>query len=198
MSPTFDKALATLRVRTADYGVAVRQQDLDAETPAVFDGPTITLNTGCDDESSCYYLVHSLGSIVEWSLGPEASAAVYDELRRAKKVKDREPQRFEAALARFLDFEEVASEYAVWILNDTGNAGLVDPYTVFARADADAMVQFHREGVAPVWREFFPRWKAQAARGERVIRPYRPRPVPPFVPARIRPQEVVQEVDGKP
>jgi hypothetical protein len=194
----FEQALARLQRRSEAYGVKVLERGLDPETPAVFDGPTITLNTGTDVQSRCYYLVHSLGSIVEWSVRPADSRAVYDELRRSKAVKGRDPARFEAALAGFLAFEEVASEYAVWILPETGNSELVQPYTTFARADADAMVRFHREGVAPVWRDFFPAWQAQAARGERKVHPYRPRAVPPFVPVRIEPQEVVQEVDGDP
>lgn len=198
MSSSFNRALAILQQRCGEYGVEVRVRELDEETPAVFDGLGITLSTRIDTESRCYYLVHSLGSIVEWSLDLEASRGVYGELREAKKVKEREPSRFEAALAGFLQFEEVASQYAVWILGDTGHSELVDPYTVFARADAEAMVRFHREGVAPVWTEFFPAFKAQVASGERIVRPYTPARVPPFEPVEIPKQDVVKEEDGKP
>jgi hypothetical protein len=194
---TFDTALDALRRRAEAYGIAVRTARLDAEEPAVFTGLDITLNDTCDTESSVYYLVHSIGSIVEWSLRPDHSKGIYSELRRAKRTKDKDAQRFAAALHGFLAFEETASEYAVWLLADTGSGHLVEPYTMFARADAEAMEQFHREGVAPVWREFFPAFKQQVARGERSIRPYRARAVPSFVPVRIERQEVVQEVDGE-
>ena len=52
-------------------------------------------------------------------------------------------------------------------------------------------------GKAPPWGEFFARWKAKVARGEMGVRPYRPRPIPPFRPVKIRNQEVVQETDDE-
>lgn len=198
MAHDFAKVYADLRRWAEDRGIRVREERLDEETPGAFDGLSVTMNRDYDPEERCHYLAHSLGSIVEWALRPRESQAVYDELRAAKKEKARDPGRLERALAGFAAFEERASEYAVALLDDLGQADLVPAYTAFARADLDAMTVFHRTGRAPVWREFFPAWRAEAARGERQVVPYRPRAVPDFRPVRIQTQEIVQEADGQP
>jgi hypothetical protein len=67
-------------------------------------------------------------------------------------------------------------------------------FTRFARADIEAIVTYHRDGVAPIWSEFFEAWKARAARGEISVEEFIPREIPPFKPHSIEPQEVVRGV----
>jgi hypothetical protein len=55
-------------------------------------------------------------------------------------------------------------------------------------------VSYHRDGVAPFWNEFFAEWRLRAARGEIEVRPFAPRPIPPFTPRQIAPQEVIRAV----
>jgi hypothetical protein len=189
-----DEAL-TRYVESHHVRVSVREMDL--ERPAEFDGPTITLNSHHDTEARCYFLAHSFGSIVAWSVAFEQTRQMFGELRAAKAERPRDRDRLERAIKAFRDFEERASEYAVWILGRIGHCAAVPAYTEFFRADADAMTIFHRKGTAPAWPEFLAEWKARAARGEIVVVRYAPRPVPPFTPVRIPTQEVVQEVDGE-
>ena len=102
----------------------------------------------------------------------------------------------EQALQRFRAYEEEASQYAMRLLLDSGNADIHLGFTNFARADIEAIVAFHRDGHAPVWHSFFDDWNKKASRGELKLRPFEPRPIPPFTPLPIEPQEVIQEVDG--
>lgn len=197
MNSPHDQLYDALSNRIEGYGVKVRSEPLGLERPAKFDGRSITLDPGFDLQSRCYYLVHAFGSIVQWSLDREESQRVFSELRAAKADKESRPDRFASALDRYLKFEQTSSEYAVWLLADTGHAWAVRSYTVFFRADLQAMAEFHRGGQAPVWREFFGEWKQRVARGQQEITPFEPRPVPPFEPASIPTEEVVQEVDGK-
>jgi hypothetical protein len=192
MNSSFEILYSSLRAKTESYGIQVRCEPLGLETPGKFDGLSITLNSDYDLESCCYYLVHSLGSIIQWSLDPQGSQRVFDELRKAKVNKSSDPVRFTQALERFCSFEEVSSEYAVWILKDIGHDWAIPSYTDFFRADMEAMIQYHRSGRAPVWREFFAEWKEQVAQGEKQVRPFRPRPVPQFRPVFIQMQEVLQ------
>jgi hypothetical protein len=171
---------------------------MEIETAGKFDGLSITINPDHDLEARCFYLAHSFGSIVEWSLEYRDVSRLFGELREAKKSRDREPERFEHALDRFSTFENVASEYAVWLLADIGEQEVVGRYTEFFRADLESMRIYHREGVAPPWPAFFADWKASVARGDRTVMRYTPRPVPPFTPVLIQEQEVVQERDGHP
>jgi hypothetical protein len=187
----FDELVAYTRARGVD--VAVR--DMDPETPAEFDGPTITINERHDPEARSYYLVHSFGSIVGWAVDYDGTRAMYHELRAAKKAKDDDPDRLERAIRAFRSFEERASEYAVCALREAGFEAAIPAYTEFFRADAEAMTIFHREGKAPPWPEFFKSWKERASRGELDVRPYAPRPIPEFTVPRIEHQEVVQERD---
>jgi hypothetical protein len=188
--------LAALTEYVNANGVAVLERIMDVEVPGEFDGTSITLNTVHEIESRSYYLVHSFGSIVAWSVNPCDAQSVFHELRAAKEVRLVEPVRFERALKRFYEFEERASEYAVWVLERIGHAEAISEYTTFFRADAESMSILHRDGTSPPWREFFTEWKVRVARGEEKLRSYSPRPVPSFRPVRIEKQQVVQEVDG--
>ena len=179
------------------YGVDVSVERMDVETPGRFDGPTITVNSSHQPAEQCYHLAHALGSIVAWSVDRPGATRVFDELRTAKRARPRDHRRFEEALAGFARFEEMASRYAVWFLNEAGHAELIEPYTMFFRADLEAMRIFHREGKAPVWPQFFAAWKRSVASGTITVKPYTPSPIPPFVPVRIPAQEVVQEHDGE-
>ena len=179
-------------------GIEVGEGPAGPEKPAQFDGVSVTVDPGYDVKARCWYLAHSLGSIVGWSLGPDGTRAVYDELRAAKKVKDSDPRPLDRAVQGFSAFEELASEYGVWLLEQLGHGWAVPEYTSFARADVEAMARYHRGGKAPVWRDFFADWQARVARGEQEVRPYRPRAVPAFRPVPVPTQEVVQEQDGRP
>ena len=193
----FEHLFAALTSYIEGHGIAVRERAMDAEVPGEFDGLTITVNTVHPLGARCYYLVHSFGSIVVWSLDLEGAHAVFRELRGSKSTRISDPDRFERALERFCDFEELASEYAVWVLAAIGYQEVVPAYTEFFRADAESMTILHREGAAPPWSEFFDEWKLRVARGEQPVTPYLPRPVPQFRPLRIEKQQVVQEVDGR-
>lgn len=200
MPHTWDEIFAGVRARAEAYGVRVTTAPLGPETAGLFDGLSVTLNpTGFTAEEQTYYLAHAVGSIVAWSVAPAECRAVFDELRDARRHRKDDPDRLEKAVGRYRQFEESASEYAVWLLADLGHADRVPSYTNFMRADIEALSHFHREGVALVWRDFFARWNAAVARGEQEVRPYQPRPIPSFRPVKIeRTQEVLQEMDGKP
>ncbi len=71
---------------------------------------------------------------------------------------------------------------------------MIPAYTSFFRADLEAITVFHRTGKAPVWLEFFADWKRRVSRGEQVVAPYVPKPIPPFKPVRIAVQEVLHAV----
>lgn len=174
------------------HGVDVRTREMDIETPGEFDGPTITINPVHNREALSYYLAHSFGSIYQWSTNVEHAQAVFDALREAKKGTR---PRFEPALERWRRFEEISSEHAVWALAHVGHAEAIEPYTVFFRADIEAMTIFHRTGKEPQWPEFFHDWKDGVARGTIRIEPFRPKPVTRFRPVKIATQEVVQERD---
>jgi hypothetical protein len=191
----FEQLFEDLKRHSESNGVSVRSKSMPDEIPGEFDGPTITINSEHDVESRSYYLAHSFGSIVGWSVDFEGARATYSELRAAKKTKDRDPARLDRALRGFADFEERASEYAVSVLGVLNYGHVIPAYTVFFRADLESMLLFHREGEAPVWKEFFPHFAAQVRSGERKIAPYRPRQVPPFRPVKIEKQQVVQEND---
>jgi hypothetical protein len=185
--------------KVSAYGVRVTFEEMDVEVPGRFDGRSITINPVYDRTSRCYYLAHSFGSIVAWSEETDEAHRGYHELREARNSADSDPRRLDRAIAWFRNFEEIASEYAVSLLMDAGVPHLIDGYTEFFRADCDSMEVFHRTGAAPRWPEFFAAWKSQAARGEKQVARYAPRPIPAFEPVLIRPdQEVIQEQDGHP
>ena len=188
----FRKAYEDLERYVTAYGVRIGIRDMDVEKPGEFDGLTITINPKHDREALCYYLAHSFGSIYQWSTDYERARKVFDELRDAKKGGG---PAFEKALENWRFFEQSSSNHAVWVLRDAGWAALIEPYTVFFRADLEAMTIFHRTGKEPRWPDFFAEWKARVASGEIVVEPFTPRPVEPFQPVRIQKQEVLQERD---
>jgi hypothetical protein len=185
-----------LRTRAETYGIRVREARLGPETAGTFDGLSVTMNDKYDPAERCFYLAHALGSIAQWGRDPKRAQAVFDELRAAKRAKD--AGRLARAIHDHRAFEDTSSDYAVWLLADLGRADAIPSYTTFARADIEAVTEFHRRGVAPVWRDFFGRWKEEAARGQRAVQPFTPRPVPAFRPVKIDTQEIIQERDGKP
>ena len=174
------------------HGVEVRLKKMDVEKPGVFDGPSITINPVHDREAASYYLAHSFGSIYQWSTDFERAQEVFNDLRDAKKGQGAE---FEHALDAWRTFEQTSSDHAVWVLGEIGHSDVIDAYTVFFRADIEAMTIFHHTGKEPRWPEFFADWKEKVARGEIRIEPFRPKPVGRFRPLKIEKQEVVQERD---
>ncbi len=186
-----------LRERIVSSGVAVRSEKLGLQTTGIFDGLSITTNSDCDLETRCHNMGHAFGHIVQWSLDRPRCAALYEALYRAKDNKADDPAALEAALDAFRAYEEEASEYAAWLMRDVAGEAAdacLASFAPFARADIEAIVSYHREGVAPIWLEFFADWKATAARGEIEPREFVPRPIPAFTPRAIEPQEVIQGV----
>jgi hypothetical protein len=185
-----------LKDRIEASGVCVRRQKLGPETTGVFDGLSITTNANCDLPTQCHNMGHSFGHIVQWSLETARCEKLYETLYAAKDLKRQDPASLERALWQFRLYEEEASEFAAWLLIDTGNAAAIASFTPFARADIEAIVSYHRDGVAPIWTEFFEAWQARAARGEIAVKEFIPKRIPPFTPRSIEPQEVVQGVRG--
>jgi hypothetical protein len=184
-----------LKARIEACGVRVLARPLGFETTGVFDGLSITTSTSYDLETRCHNIAHSLGHIAQWCVDYAGQQRLYDDLHAAQANKAADPAALERALVRFRAYEEEASEYATWLLADCGCPEALPAFTNFARADIEAIVAFHRDGIAPVWHEFFDRWSREQAAG---VRPFEPKPIPPFTPRWIEPQEVIQEVDGKP
>jgi hypothetical protein len=187
-----------LRARIEACGVKVHAMPMGFETTGVFDGLSITTNTAYDLETRCHNIAHSLGHIAQWSLDFPRFRQLYDDLHAAKANKQADPAALGRALRAFREYEEEASQYAAWLLADAGCPEALPAFTNFARADIEAIVGFHRDGIAPVWSACFAEWNAAVARGEKELRPFEPKPIPPFTPRYIEPQEVIQEVDGKP
>ena len=192
MAPSGDELFEDLTRFISEHGVRVRERKMDVEKPGEFDGPTITINPKHERAACCYYLAHSFGSIYQWSTDFRYAKKVFDELRNAKEHDD---ERFEAALQAWRLFEQTSSEHAVWTLAHIGHVDAVDPYTVFFRADIEAMTIFHRTGKEPRWPDYFAEWKEKVATGEVRINPFEPKPVTTFAPVKIEKQEVVQERD---
>ena len=176
----------------ASHGVEIRQKNMDVEKPGEFDGPTITINPKHDSQASAYYLVHSFGSIYQWSTDFGRAQTVFNDLRDAKKTRGDD---FEPALQVWRQFEQTSSDHAVWVLGDVGHPDAIDSYTVFFRADIEAMTIFHRSGKEPRWPDFYTEWKRAVERGDIRVEPFRPKPVARFRPVRIEKQEVLQERD---
>jgi hypothetical protein len=175
-------------------GIELRTRNMDVEKPGEFDGPSITINPKHDRQALSFYAAHALGSIYQWSTDFEHAQKVFDDLRQAKETGG-EADRFEESLAQWRRFEATSSDHAVWVLGDIGHAGAIEPYTVFFRADIEAMTIFHRTGKEPRWPDFFAEWKQKMARGEIRVEPFHPRPMAPFKPVKIEKQEVLQEHD---
>lgn len=174
-------------------GVRVESAKLGPQTTGVFDGASITTNADCDVETRCHNVAHALGHIVQWSVDGPRCEALYEELNAAKAARD-DSVRLNAALQAFRSYEEQASGYAVWLLAETGCEGAIESFTRFARADIEAIVTYHREGAAPIWSDFFTTWNERVARGEVMVQPFDPEPIPTFSPRAIAPQEVIRGV----
>ena len=183
-----------LKCRIEASGVCVTSQKLGPQTTGVFDGLSITTTSECDLETQCHNMAHAFGHIVQWSLDCPHFQELYDALYAAKEHKQADPSGLERALQAFREYEEEASGYASWLLRETANGEALAVFTPFARADIEAIVSFHRDGTAPIWNEFFAEWQARAARGEVEVREFVPRPIPPFTPQHITPQEVIRAV----
>jgi hypothetical protein len=185
-----------LEARIEPHGVRVLGRRLGPETTGVFDGLSITTNTDYDLETRCYNIAHSFGHITQWSLDYPRCQQLYDRLYAAKASKHAGPEALEQTLQHFREYEEEASQHAAWLLLDIGHAGILPSFTNFARADIEVIIALHRDGHAPVWHSFFDDWNAKVARGELKLRPFELRPIPLFTPIPIKPQEVIQGVDG--
>jgi hypothetical protein len=183
-----------LKDRIESTGVCVRAMRLGPQTTGVFDGLSITTNSECDLETQSHNLVHSFGHIVQWSLEHQRCAALYEALYAAKERRHEDRRALERALGEFREYEEEASGYAAWLLIDTGSAEALASFTPFARADIEAIVSYHRDGIAPVWNDFFADWQTRAARKEIEVSPFDPKPIPPFTPGPIAPQEIIRAV----
>ena len=194
MATPYEQAFEDLKVFITAHDVRILTRTMDVEKPGEFDGPTITINPVHDLEARCYYLAHSFGSICQWSVAPEHARSVFEELRQAKGA-GRTGQTFDRAIAAWRHFEQTSSDHAVWTLDEIGHSGAIPSYTVFFRADIEAMTVFHKTGKEPPWPEFLADWKRRAASGEVELKPFRPKPVPRFRPVRIETQEILQERD---
>lgn len=176
----------------ASHGIDIHEKTMDVEKPGEFDGPTITINPKHDRQALCFYLAHSFGSIYQWSTDFERAQTVFNDLREAKNAPGED---FELALEAWRTFEQTSSEHAVWTLGHIGHADVIDDYTVFFKADIEAMTVYHRTGKEPRWPDFFADWKRKVESGEIRVDPFRPKPVARFRPVRIEKQEVLQERD---
>lgn len=182
-----------LRRFVTGHGIDLKEHEMDVEKPGEFDGPSITLNPVHDREALGYYLAHSFGSIYQWSTDYARARKVFDELRDAKRAGA--AAEFGRALTAWRLFEQTSSDHAVWVLHEIGHADIIDPYTLFFRADIEAMTIFHRSGKEPRWPDFYTEWKRAVERGDIRVEPFRPKPVARFQPVRIEKQEVLQEHD---
>jgi hypothetical protein len=177
------------------YGVSVSLQNMDIDTPGTFDGLSIAINPKYDRESASYYLAHAFGSIVQWSVDGAGTRHVFDELDATRKDRRAEPSRFETALTRYHRFEETSSEHAVWMVHELGHESSIAGYTLFFRADLEAMMILHRTGKAPCWPDFFATWKGDVDAGSKHVRAFTAKPFGRFVPTRIERSEIIQEQD---
>jgi len=183
-----------LKARIESFGIAIIARRLALETTGIFDGLSITTNTAYDLETCCYNIAHSLGHIVQWSVDYSRCQALYNQLRIAKTNKFADPECLHRALERFRQYEEEASQYATWLMMDTGNAGAIPAFINFSRADIEAIVAFHRDGAAPIWHLFFADWNAKVAHKELVAPAFGAKRIPRFTPVQIAAQEVIQGV----
>ena len=83
-STTMWELFTDLAAAIRTYGITINLEPMEIETAGTFDGLSITINPDHDLEARCYYLAHSFGSIVQWSLEYAATKQLFDELRTAK------------------------------------------------------------------------------------------------------------------
>lgn len=191
----WNRVFDRLHRRIETYGIRVTLEEMGWETTGTFEGLSVSTNVKYDVETRCHNMAHSLGHIVQWSLDTAKHQDLYQRLYAAKARQADDPQTLEERLQEFREYEEQASEYAVWLLADIDCAEALPTFTNFARADIECIVAFHRAGIAPVWRDFLARWSEGVARGEILLRPFAPRPIPPFTPVSFAEQEIVRGVD---
>ena len=188
----FEPTYAAICKWAEAQGIAVRHARLDAKKAGEFNGLSASMNSSYSAEEQSYYLVHALGSIVRWSLSFEPVRDIFAELRAAKGSRE-DQNRLDAAIQCYRAFEIESSEFAVWLLGELGNSEAIPTYTNFLRADLEALTQFHRTGVAPVWRRFFARWNDEVRSGVRTVEPFHAKPIPEFTPKLIENQEILQK-----
>jgi hypothetical protein len=111
--------------------VEVRYRELPPDTPAQFDGLSITLRLAHDPHELSFYLAHSLGSCTGWALDFPGVSAIFDELRTAKTT-PRDVSRLDRAVSSFRVFEEASSAYGAWLLEQAGCGALL--FDCFYRA----------------------------------------------------------------
>jgi hypothetical protein len=180
MTETFDRLATALDRRTEGYGVRVVERPLGPDTPAQFDGPTITLDPGYDPESRCYYLAHALGSIAQWSTAAAQTRRIFDRTGSSGRWPGTGRSRRGRRATRS------------GCSRPLGTNGLLrDIPCSFGPTWRPST-----SSTAPVWRAFYPAWKAKARRGEVRVDPFEPRPVPEFQAVPIPTQEVLREEDG--
>jgi sigma54-dependent transcription regulator len=189
----FELIYAAIRTWAEVRGISVRQARLGAKKAGEFDGLSATMNSRYGAEERCYYLVHAVGSMVRWSVSFSKISEIFAELRAAKKHSRENSAQLESAIERYRSFEIESSELAVWLLGELGKREAIPAYTNFMRADLEALTQFHREGVSPVWRDFFAQWNDDVRRGHRIVEPLQPKPIPDFTPTLIEKQEILQK-----
>jgi hypothetical protein len=192
--PDWPTVYFRLKMRIEAAGVDVRCQSLGPQTTGVFDGTSITTNTECDFETRCHNMAHAFGHIVQWSLDGPRFQSLYDELYVSKDRKEVDPDRLEHSLCVFREYEEEASAYAAGLLIETGNRATLPAFTLFARADIEAIISYHRDGHAPVWQEFFSAWRNRIVQGGIQAPEFVPKAIPQFTPKQIAAQEVVRGV----
>lgn len=191
----FDRAFFDVQSAAERCGVRVSQRPLKRDLVGIFDGISVTLNSAYGPQELTFYLAHTLGSIARWSLSRDTVQAMFDELRDAKADRS-DTARLKRAIAAYRAFETESSEFAVWLLDDLQHGALVPAYTNFMRADLEAMTEYHRNGTAPVWDDFFARWNEAVAAGLRKVPPFHPKPLHTFTPVRIENQEILQKHAG--
>ncbi len=195
MAASMKRVFRDVRAWARQHDIVVRRRRMTAGKAGTFDGVSVTMNTSYPQEEEIYYLMHALGSIVRWSLSGADVQRMFDELRAVKATPDK--ARLEKAIESYRAFENEASEFAVAVFEKLGHTEVIAPYTNFMRADLEALTEFHRHGKAPIWRDFFARWNAEVAAGQRQVLAFEPKPVPPFTPQLIEKQEILQE-QGEP
>ena len=176
-------------------GVEVRAESLGPGILGAFDGVSITTSPDWDYESRCHSLAHCLGHTIQWSVDYELHETMYRDLAAAKREKESNPEFLARMLEEFRRYEEEASEFGASLFE--GRAEASSAFAVFARADIEAILAFHREGVAPPWKPFFDKWKAEVAGGERVVAGFSARRIPALTLRRAPVQEVIQQATSE-
>jgi hypothetical protein len=193
MTIAFESIYDDVRGWAEDHHVRVTERTMPRNRAGEFDGLAVVLNSIYEPEERLYYLIHAIGSIVRWSFNKSDVLAMFDELDVAKKNKQADSKRLDQALDRYRGFESESSAFAMWLFAQLGHFDAIPPYTNFMRADLESMTEFHRNGQAPVWRDFFARWNEDVACGRRKVTPFHSKTIPPFRPVQIEKQEVLQQ-----